>query len=96
MIKADETLKKLVSIEKAVNEMVTVRQGILELKESEAQRQEALEELGAAGEKFRILMDHLPQKIFMKDKNSVIFVLHPKLRCGFKKETRGNSREDRS
>ena len=71
MIKADETLKKLVSIEKAVNEMVTVRQGILELKESEAKRQEALEEFGVAGEKFRILMDHLPQKIFMKDKNSV-------------------------
>jgi PAS domain S-box-containing protein len=71
MIKADETLKKLVSIEKAVNEMVTVRQGILELKESEAKRQKALDELGAAGEKFRILMDHLPQKIFMKDKNSV-------------------------
>jgi PAS domain S-box-containing protein len=71
MIKADETLKKLVSIEKAVNEMVTLRQGILELKESEARWQKPLEELGATGEKFRILMDHLPQKIFMKDKNSV-------------------------
>jgi PAS domain S-box-containing protein len=71
MIKADETLRKLVSIEKAVNEMVTLRQGILELKESEARRQKALEELGATGEKFRILMDHLPQKIFMKDINSV-------------------------
>ncbi len=71
MIEAEETLRKLATIEKAVNEMVTVRQGILEMKESEAKRQKAVEELGAAGEKFRIIMDHLPQKIFMKDKNSV-------------------------
>ncbi len=71
MIKEDETLKKLVTIERAVNEMMTVRQEILELKESEAKRRKALEELGAAGEKFRILLDHLPLKVFMKDKNSV-------------------------
>jgi PAS domain S-box-containing protein len=71
MIKADETLEKLLTIEKAVNEMVTLRQEILELKEAEAKRQKALEEVEATGEKYRILLDHLPQKIFLKDTNSV-------------------------
>ncbi len=71
MIKADETIEKLLAIEKAVKEMVTQRQGILELKEAEAKRQKALEEVGATGEKYRILLDHLPQKIFLKDTNSV-------------------------
>lgn len=42
MIKADETLEKLFTIEKAVNEMATLRQGILELKESEISRKRPL------------------------------------------------------
>jgi PAS domain S-box-containing protein len=71
MIKTDETLEKLLTIEKAVNEMVTLRQGILELKESEAQRQKALEELQEVGTHYRILLENLPQRIFMKDKSSV-------------------------
>jgi PAS domain S-box-containing protein len=71
MAKADETLEKLLTIEKAVNEMVTLRQGILELKESEAQRQKALEELQEEGNHYRILLENLPQRVFMKDKNSV-------------------------
>jgi PAS domain S-box-containing protein len=71
MAKADETLEKLLTIEKAVNEMVTLRQGILELKESEAQRQKALEELQEVGNHYRILLENLPQRIFMKDKDSV-------------------------
>ena len=45
MMKADETIEKLLTIEKAVNEMVTLRQGIIELKEAEAKRQEAMEEI---------------------------------------------------
>lgn len=71
MIKTDETLEKLLTIEKAVNEMVTLRQGILELKESEAQRQKAIEDLQEAGTHYRILLENLPQRIFMKDKDSV-------------------------
>jgi PAS domain S-box-containing protein len=71
MIKADEAMEKLFTIEKAVNERVTLSQGILKLKEAEAQRQKALEELEATGEKYRILLDHLPQKIFLKNTNSV-------------------------
>jgi len=71
MMKADETIEKLLTIEKAVNEMVTLRQGIIELKEAEAKRQEAMEEIEATGEKYRILLDHLPQKIFLKNTNLV-------------------------
>jgi len=71
MIKADETLEKLLTIEKAVNEMATLRQGILELKESEASRQKALDELRANESRHRILLENLPQQIFMKDKDSV-------------------------
>ena len=71
MIKANKSIEKLLTIEKAENEMVTQRQGILELKEAEAKRQKGLEELGVTGEKYRILLDHLPQKIFLKDTNSV-------------------------
>lgn len=71
MIKANKTIEKLLTIEKAENEMVTQRQGILELKEAEAKRQKAMEEIGATGEKYRILLDHLPQKIFLKNTNSV-------------------------
>jgi PAS domain S-box-containing protein len=71
MINADETLEKLLSIEKAVNEMAALRQGILELKESEASRQKALDEFQANENRYRILLENLPQKIFMKDKRSV-------------------------
>ena len=77
MIKTDATIEKLLTIEKAVNEMVTLRQGILELKESEAQRQKALEELQKVGAHHRILLENLPQRIFMKDKNSVYLFCNP-------------------
>ena len=71
MIKTEGTLEKLLTIEKAVNEMVTLRQGILELKESESMRQKALDELRANENRHRILLQNLPQPIFMKDKDSV-------------------------
>lgn len=71
MIKADETLEKLLTIEKAVNEMGTLRQGIIEPKESEVRRQKALDELRANEDRHRILWENLPQQIFMKDKDSV-------------------------
>jgi PAS domain S-box-containing protein len=71
MIKANETLEKLLTIEKAVNEMVTLRQGILELTESEASRQKALDGFQVNESRHRILLENLPQQIFMKDKDSV-------------------------
>jgi hypothetical protein len=42
MKKEDETIEKLLTIEKAINEMVDLRQRILELKESETHRQMAM------------------------------------------------------
>lgn len=71
MKKEDETIEKLLTIEKAINEMVPLRQRILELKESETQRQTAMEALCASEKKYRILVENFPQKLFLKDKNSV-------------------------
>jgi len=71
MIKEEKTLEKLLMIEKAVNEMSTLRQGILELKESEAERQKGIEALRASENRYRTLLENFPQKVFMKDKNSV-------------------------
>jgi PAS domain S-box-containing protein len=71
MIKANDTLEKLLTIERAVNEMATLRQGISELKESESMRQKALDDLRANENRHRILLENLPQQIFMKDKDSV-------------------------
>ena len=71
MKKEDETIEKLLTIEKAINEMVDLRQRILELKESETQRQMTMAALCASEKKYRTLVENLPQKLFMKDKNSV-------------------------
>ncbi|NWF55202.1 MAG: PAS domain S-box protein [Syntrophaceae bacterium] len=84
MIKTDATIEKLLTIEKAVNEMVTLRQGILELKESEAQRQKALEELQKVGAHYRVLLEHLPQRVFLKDKNSVYLLCNPAFASGLR------------
>ncbi len=77
MIKQEETLEKLLMIEKAVNEMSTLRQGILELKESEAERQKGIEALRASENRYRTLLENFPQKIFLKDKNSVYVLCNP-------------------
>jgi len=71
MMPKEETLEKLLLIEKAVNEMSTLRQDILELKELEAEHQKSTEALRASENRYRTLLEHLPQKIFLKDKNSV-------------------------
>jgi PAS domain S-box-containing protein len=71
MKKEDETIEKLLTIEKAINEMVDLRQRILELKESETQRQEGIEALRASEKQYRTLIENLPQKLFLKDRNSV-------------------------
>ena len=97
MIKTDATIEKLLTIEKAVNEMVTLRQGILELKESEAQRQKALEELQKVGTHYRILLENLPQRIFLKDRNSVYLLCNPAYAEGLQikpEEIAGKTDED--
>jgi len=67
----DKTIEKLLTIEKAVNEMVELRQQIIELKESETKRLIANEALQESEKKYRTLVENIPQKLFIKDKNSV-------------------------
>ena len=66
-------MEKLQTIEKAINEMADLRQHIIELKELETQTQTAMEALQASEKKYRTLADNIPQKLFMKDRNSVYF-----------------------
>lgn len=67
----NETLEKLSTIERAIDEMLELRQQVLELRESENQRQKAIEALRGSEKKYRTLVENIPQKLFMKDKNSV-------------------------
>ena len=71
MTRADETLEKLLTIEKAVNEMTTPRQGIVELKELENARQKALDDLRTKENRYRTIFENLLEKFAMKDKNFV-------------------------
>jgi PAS domain S-box-containing protein len=64
-------MEKLLAIEKAINEMAELRQQVIELKELETQTRMRMEALQASEKKYRILVDNIPQKLFMKDKNSV-------------------------
>ena len=67
----NKTLEKLVTIEKTINDLVEMRTQIMELKASEAQRQSALSKLQSVESKYRTLAENIPQKLFIKDKNSV-------------------------
>ncbi len=84
MNKTDGTLEKLLTIEKAVNEMVTLRQGIAELKESEAQRQKALEDCRQVESRYETLLRNLAPKLFLKDPNSVYLLCNPSYVAGLK------------
>lgn len=67
----NKTLEKLITIEKTINDLVEMRNQIIELKASEAQRQTALLALQTSESKYRTLAENIPQKLFIKDKNSV-------------------------
>ncbi len=67
----NKTLEKLITIEKTINDLVEMRHQIIELKASEAQRQMALVALQSSESKYRTLAENIPQKLFIKDKNSV-------------------------
>ncbi len=86
MVTTDGTLEKLLTIEKAVNEMVTLRQGILELKESEANRQKDLDQLRANENRHRVLLEHLPQQIFMRDKDSVYILCNQRYAAALRRK----------
>ena len=67
----NKTLEKLITIEKTINDLVEMRHQIIELKASEAQRQMALVALQSSESKYKTLAENIPQKLFIKDKNSV-------------------------
>jgi PAS domain S-box-containing protein len=71
MKEEDKNINKLLMIEKAVNEMIPMREQIAELKEWEAGRQLMMKRLQASEKKFKTLVDNIPQKMYMKDRRSV-------------------------
>ena len=60
----NKNLDKLLTVEKAVNEMIAVREQISELKVG-------MKALQASEKKFRAVVENIPQKIYLKDRNSV-------------------------
>jgi PAS domain S-box-containing protein len=67
----ERAIEKLSKIEKAINEMLAMREQVIELRESETQRQQGIEVLRASEKQYRTLIENLPQKLFLKDRNSV-------------------------
>jgi len=67
----DKTVEKFMMIEKFLNELVGMRQQITTLKASEAQYQAEVAALRESERAYRAIVENIPQKIFLKDKNSV-------------------------
>ncbi len=66
----EKSLEKLLKMEKAIDEMLEMHQQVIELRELENQRQRALEALQAGEEKYRAVVENMPQKLYLKDKDS--------------------------
>lgn len=77
-------LGKLLMIENVVNEMVGLREQINELKALEIERQSAMKTLQASEKKFRTIIENIPQKIFMKDKDSIYVFCNEKYAADLK------------
>lgn len=69
MKEQDNTIEKLMTIEKLINELVEMRHQIIELKDSETQRRMAVESLRVSENKYRMLLENIPHKLFVKDIN---------------------------
>ncbi len=80
----DKTLEKLSTIEKAIDEMLELRQQVLELRAAENQRQKAIEALRASEKKYRTLVENIPQKLFMKDTDGVYVFCNEKYAADLK------------
>jgi len=74
----EKTLEKLSTIEKAINKMLEMRQQVVELRESEGQRQRILEELRANEKKYRAIVENIPERLYVKDRNSAYVVCSEK------------------
>ncbi len=66
----EKMIDKFMTIEKFLSELVGMRQEITDLKSSEAQGRMEIARLREYEGRIRSLMDHLPQRIFLKDRNS--------------------------
>ncbi len=67
----EKSLEKLSAIEKIINEIVELRQKVIEFKEIETQRQIEIESLVAREKKYRTIFENIPQKLYIKDRNSI-------------------------
>jgi len=66
----EKSLEKLFKMEKAIDEMLEMHQQVIELRELENQRQRTMEALQAGEGKYRAVLENIPQKLYMKDKDS--------------------------
>jgi len=67
----DEMMDKLLLIEKVVDQMLALREQIAELKEWEAGREVTMKILQANEQKLKTLVENIPQKMYLKDRDSV-------------------------
>jgi PAS domain S-box-containing protein len=66
----EKSLEKLLKMEKAIDEMFAMHQQVTELRELENQRQRAMEKLQTAEGKYRDVVENIPQRLYLKDKDS--------------------------
>lgn len=86
MKEENKSLEKILMIEKRLNEMVTLREQIAELKAWEADRQSAMKELQASEKKLKALVENIPQKLYMKDKDSAYVFVNEKYAADLKRK----------
>jgi PAS domain S-box-containing protein len=84
MEEENKSLDNLSKIEKAVNEMATFREQIADLKAWENDRQLAMKTLQATEKNFKALVENIPQRIYMKDRDSVYVFCNEKYAAGLK------------
>ncbi len=65
----DNALEKFKAIDNFINELMEMQKQIAELKASETNSWMVAEDLRASGKKYREVVENLPQRIFVKDKN---------------------------
>jgi PAS domain S-box-containing protein len=80
----EKSLEKLLKMEKAIDEMLEIHQQVIELRELESQRQRAMEVLQAAQEKYRAVVENIPQKLYIKDPDSYYIICNGKYAADLK------------
>lgn len=65
----EEGMEKLLTIEKTINGMIELHRLVVELKDLESQHQKTIETLRASEKKYRTFLEHIPLKLFIKDRN---------------------------